>query len=404
MKVLVTSSRMPFAVDMIRKLVEQGVETYTADTFKSAPGSHVKGIAGHFVTASPAHATPQFVDDVVKIVTDHGIDMVLPGFEDTFYLATAHDRLDPITQLFTGTFEQLAHLHDKLTFQELCTEIGLSTPNTKVATTEDEFKAEIATRDQWFARACFSRGGVSLATNAGPLAGRRSPDDVHPTVDNPWIVQNFVEGPMVCSYTVFHGGKVTAHSQYQAPRQWKDSTGIEFEAVDANESLPIVTKLGEHLDYTGQLSFDYVRGPDGLTMIECNPRPTDGILLLPADVVAGALTNPDFPQTLAVTGQKIELRWAVAAQIFTESPKKLPKSIHDLVHVPDAAFSVHDWMPTLYSMLSLGHFERDALKLHGHLFDVMTEDIDWNGTPIDGMSDADRAVLANLASAATSGA
>ena len=401
MKVLVTSSRMPFAVDMIRKLVEQGIEVHASDTFASAPGSHVKGIAAHHVTASPAHATPQFIDDVIKLVGDHQIDMVIPGFEDTFYLATAHDRLDPITTLFTGTFEQLAHLHDKLTFSDMCEQIGLNTPHTKVATNEDEFKAEVAEREQWFARACFLRGGVSVATNTGPLATRRTIDDVHPTVDNPWIVQNFVEGPMVCSYTVFHNGKVTAHSQYQAPRQWKDSTGIEFEAVDANESLPIVTKIGEHLGYTGQLSFDYVRGPEGLTMIECNPRPTDGILLLPADVVAGAITNPDFPQTLAVTGQKIELRWAVAAQIFTESPKKMPKSIHDLVHVPDAAFSIHDWMPTMYSLLSLGHFEKDALKTHGHLFDVMTEDIDWNGTPIEGMSTADQAVLDSLEHAAT---
>ena len=401
MLVLVTSSRMPFVVDMIRKLVEQGVTVYTADTFASAPGSHVKGVAGHFVTASPAHATPQFIDDVEKIVVDHEIDMIIPSFEEAFYLATAHERLSKVTELFVGSFEHLAQLHDKLTFQRMCTEIGLPTPNTKVATTDEEFKAEVASRDQWFARACFSRGGVSLATNAGVLAGRRSVDDVHPTVDNPWIVQNFVEGPMVCSYTVFHHGKVTAHSEYQAPRQWKDATGIEFEAVDAKESLDIVGKLGEHLGYNGQLSFDYVRGPEGLTMIECDPRPTDGILLLPADVVTGAITNPDFAQTLAVTGQKIELRWAVAAQIFTESPKKMPKSIHDLFHVKDATFSVHDWMPTMYSLLSLGHFEKDALKLHQHMFEVMTEDIDWNGTPIEGMNAADAAVLAGLESAAT---
>lgn len=57
MKVLITSSRMPFALAMIRKLAEEGHEVYASDAYELAPGSHSRYLAGHFVTPSRP-ATP----------------------------------------------------------------------------------------------------------------------------------------------------------------------------------------------------------------------------------------------------------------------------------------------------------------------------------------------------------
>ena len=55
-KVLVTSSRMPFALGMVRKLAEAGHEVYAADDYELSPGSHSKYLAGHFVTPRRASA------------------------------------------------------------------------------------------------------------------------------------------------------------------------------------------------------------------------------------------------------------------------------------------------------------------------------------------------------------
>ncbi len=93
MRLLITSSRNPFALDLVRKLAEQGHTVYACDTFNAAAGSHSKYLAGHEVTASPRHETPKFISDVEAIVERHQIDMVVPCFEEAFYLATRHAQL-----------------------------------------------------------------------------------------------------------------------------------------------------------------------------------------------------------------------------------------------------------------------------------------------------------------------
>lgn len=42
MRILVTSSRMPFALGMVRKLASDGHEVYAADDYSLSPGSHSK--------------------------------------------------------------------------------------------------------------------------------------------------------------------------------------------------------------------------------------------------------------------------------------------------------------------------------------------------------------------------
>ncbi len=47
------------------------------------------------------------------------------------------------------------------------------------------------------------------------------------------------------------------------------------------------------------MSLDFVEADDGLMMIECNPRPTDGVLLMSAEELERGLLSPQ-PETLLV--------------------------------------------------------------------------------------------------------
>jgi hypothetical protein len=47
MKVLFTSSRMPFALGLVRKLASDEREIYAADDHLLSPGNHSKYLAGH---------------------------------------------------------------------------------------------------------------------------------------------------------------------------------------------------------------------------------------------------------------------------------------------------------------------------------------------------------------------
>lgn len=400
MRLLLTSSRLPFALSLIRNLAQAGHEVYASDAYEVASGSHSRYLSGSLVTAPPATETEQFVTDVEEFVQANSIERVVPCFEEAFYLATRYERLQAVTDLYTAPFATLARLHDKATFTDLAVELDLPLPATTVARSRDELREQTEALPHWFARACFSRGGVALATNTGPLAEQTKIDDITPTPEQPWLVQPFVDGPMLCTYATLRDGQVLSHLCYRAPRQWQHSTGISFETIDPSPTLPFVRALGAKLGYTGQMSLDFVDSEDGLYLIECNPRATDGALLMEADEVSAALAHdpaqlPAEPD-LIPAGRKQQLDFAVFGQMFTESPSEWPSSIRDLIHVRGSDKGWHDQLPNLYALLTLGHHARLNLRHRQALLAAMADDIAWDGEPIEGMNDSDRALIAAM--------
>jgi hypothetical protein len=395
-RVLVTSSRMPFALDVIRKLGERGHEVFATDSYADSPGNHSRFLTGHFVTASPSGDPEAFAADVERIAQETEIELVLPMFEEVFYLAAQHERISKVTRLYAPPFRTLAQVHDKGTFQELCEKLKIRTPQTVLAHSPTELREAISRFPHYFARAAFSRGGVGLLTNTGPLAGHLSPDDCHPTEANPWLVQEFVDGPMHCTYSALHDSRVASHMSYRAPRQWEHSTGIQFVSVDPVDTLPVVERLGAELGWNGQMSLDFVATDDGLVMIECNPRPTDGVLLMSAEELERGVLAPQAETLLVPEGREEQLDFAVLAQIFREPLKEVPRSIHDLTHVRGTDTGWRDAMPKLYSFLALAHHERLSVKEREQLFVAMAEGITWDGQSIPGLPEKDAAYLEML--------
>jgi glutathione synthase/RimK-type ligase-like ATP-grasp enzyme len=395
-KLLVTSSRMPFALDVIRKLGERGHEVYACDSYEASPGNHSRYLAGHFTTASATEDPQQFASDVERIADVNEIELVLPMFEEVFYLAAQYERLSKVTRLYAPPFQTLAQVHDKGTFQELCDRLEIRTPHTTLAHSPAELKDAIDQYPRYFARAAFSRGGVGLLTNTGPLAGHLSADECDPTEANPWLVQEFVDGPMHCTYSCLHEGGVASHMSYRAPRQWEHSTGIQFLSVDSTDTLPTVEHLGKELGWEGQMSLDFIETDDGLVMIECNPRPTDGVLLMSAEELERGLLAPQDETLLVPPGREEQLDFAVLAQIFKEPLRDAPKSIHDLRKIAGTDKGWRDAMPKLYSFLALARFERLSLRQREQLFVAMSDGITWDGQSIPGLPSDDAAYLAKL--------
>lgn len=395
MRVLVTSSRNTFALDIIRKLGSAGHTVIATDTYAGAMGSHSRFAHAHEVTASPTVATDEFIADIARIVATYEIDLIVPSFEEVFHLAArAHD-LPAGVRLFAGGFAELARLHDKASFQRLVEKAGVPIPETVVATDDASLHAAIARFPRYFARAAFSRGGVALLTNTGPLAGAMSPDECHPTPAQPWIVQPFVDGPMVCSYSVIVDGRVTAHCTYTAPEQWAHSTGILFRSADSTQTLAYVQALIATLDpaFTGQLSFDWVDDGGRLYAIECNPRPTNGVILLDTDAFVAALTGDAETTAVVAPGVEREITIAVIAEAFAEPLRRLGTSVHDIARVADTGRGWHDGLATMWAPASFVHAAKLARGRREAILEALSDDIVWNGEPIAGMSAADAAAL-----------
>lgn len=388
MRVLVTGSRMFFAIDEIRKLGDAGHTVFAADTFRTAPGLHSRDVTERLLVPPPATEPLAFVGAVRDLVREHQIDLVLPQFEEGFYLARHLDEVAADTEVFLAPFDVLARLHDKASFAELVGELGLRIAPTVTVRNQDELREAVGRFDQYFARAAYSRGGVELLTNAGPLAGEIDIATVHPTDTNPWVVQPFVTGTDVCSFSVVHHGRVTGHATYEHPKTIENAGGIEFLSIDAPETLAAASTIAEATGFHGQFSFDYLRDEDGhYWLVECNARPTAGVLLLDTDEFARALAGTEPDPIVAPAGRYHQISVALLRDMV-HNWHEIPRDVHDLFSAPGVYSEDHDPRPLLYAMLSVSHVHqyRKSLDTGKHSRkDIMAAqffDISWNGEDI----------------------
>lgn len=381
---------MPFALAEIRKLGEAGHELFAADTFGASPGNHSNLVSEARVTASPRYATARFVDEIEDFVRARDIELIAPAFEEVFYLTGHRDRFEGLTHLFAAPFDVMARLHDKTRFLALGRELGLSVPETTVVTTHDDLERAIAEYPRYFARAAFSRGGVTLLTNTGPLAGAVDLDECQPSDTNPWVVQEFVEGLDLCSFSVVHHGKVAAHSTYVHPKTLEHAGGIVFESVVEPETLASTRAIVQALGYHGQISIDFMKTDRGMMLVECNPRPTAGVTVMPDEMFVKALTDPDLGRTeVAPAGKRTKLGVALLRDMILNW-REIPADLEELLSSAEDVYAKPgDIVPLLYSFLSLGRlakYRKEVGTGKHKRSDLMASyfyDIVWDGEAIE---------------------
>ncbi len=385
MRALITTSRMPCAIDEIRKLGAQGHQVFATDTFGTAPGSHSKYVAESILTPSPRHATRAFVDAIKEICATRAIDLLVPAFEEVFYLAKYRHEL-PEQLCFFPSFESLARLHDKGKLLALARELDVRVPKSTLVRSQAELGQAIAGGAEFFAKPVFSRGGVDLFTNAGPLAGALSLSDCHPGADAPWIVQEFAHGVDVCTFSIVQHGRITGHSAYVHPREIEHAGGIVFESVDEPECLAIAQRIARATDYHGQLSLDFMKTDAGMVLIECNPRPTAGVHVMSPEMFEAALLDTGG-EKLRTAEPGVLRKYSIALirdmlLHFTEAREDLRYLLSDAKEVvadPD------DLLPALYQVLSYGHviaYRRTLAKRDHKNTELMAayfHDVCWNG-------------------------
>lgn len=390
MNILVTSSRMPFALDEIRKLGRAGHEVLAADTFYSAPGSHSRWVAQHFEVTPPERDADGYLREIDELVRRCEVDFIVPCFEEVFYLSRHRDRIAPRAHLFAADFPLLARLHQKASFHALARELGVAAPVTELVASDDELAAALRRIPRYVARPAWSRGGVEVLANHGPLAGALTMDDCTPTAERPWVVQEYVEGVDLCSFTVARHGRVVAHCTYVHPKEIEHAGGIVFESVADAGVLGCVRRIVEATGYHGQISLDFRRGPRGLLVLECNPRPTAGVHLMPEWMLVWALLGRGERGVPLVVPAGVRRLYASALlRDAMLHPRELPA---DLAYLFSDAADIYaeagDRVPALFQVLSYGQVlsyrlrhhgaERSAAKLMAAYFDG----ISWNGQPI----------------------
>jgi predicted ATP-grasp superfamily ATP-dependent carboligase len=361
---------------------------FAADPLRTAPGGHSRYVTARLRVAPSAKRPARFVDEIARIVGAHDIDLIVPIFEEVFCLARHAADLPPRAALLAADFESLARLHHKGTFNALGRELSIPVPATALATTSDELLA--ATRHRrYFARPAWSRGGLEVLTNAGPLAGLLALDDCRPTPAHPWVVQEFVDGVDLCTFSVARRGRVVAHCAYVHPREIEHDGGIVFESVSAPDSLRYVERIVEATRYHGQLGIDFRRTPRGLVALECNPRPTAGVHLMAdalfVDAVVGAPASA--PRVVAAGTRRMYASALIRDLMLHRGDRRqnlayLLSGTQDVYSPPDdrlpALFQVLSYLPVLLYRARHPWPPRPGTGLVAATFDGIA----WDGEPI----------------------
>lgn len=363
---------------------------FAADTFYSAPGSHSRYVAARYEVVPPEENVDGYIVEIDELVRRWEIHLIVPCFEEVFYLARHRRRLRRRVRLFAADFPLLARLHQKATFRAFADELGLATPATEVVFDSDALARAIARMPRYLARPAWSRGGIEVLANAGPLAGARTIAHCVPTATRPWIVQEYIDGIDLCSFSVARHGHVIAHCTYRHPKAIEHAGGIVFESVIDRDVLACVRRVVEATGYHGQISMDFRRGPRGLVVLECNPRPTAGVHLMPQWMLVEALLGRGDGVPMVVPAGVRRLYASALVRDALLHPRELR---NDLAYLFSDAADIYaeagDRMPALFQVLSYGqvlsyrlrHYggsERSASKLMAAYF----EGIRWNGEPI----------------------
>lgn len=301
--VIVSGARALAALDIMRAFHGSGWRVVAVDSMALPPARFSRAVDRFRRIAGPALQRERFANDVEMILKEAKPDLWIATCEEIFYLAALKAERRPELPLFAPPLEALLAVHDKARFAEAAACVGLAPDETiRLTGKEDVARVSRRARDLVF-KPVWSRFAERVMIQ--PEA--RDLKSLAPSPHDPWIAQTFLPGEEVCTYGIAEAGRLLLHAAYRPRHRVRAGAGIYFEPAADEEIRAAVTALVQSLAWSGQIAFDFRRDALGRwKAIECNPRATSGVHLLPpAALVAafeGAALNLRVPTPPQLNG------------------------------------------------------------------------------------------------------
>lgn len=379
--VLITGARAPIALDLARSFEAAGHHAHLADSIRpwsARLARHAKGRLHHL--SAPRFAFEPFADDLKRLVDDLDPQWIIPTCEEVFYVAEAGARHGFAERVFAPSPAMLRTLHSKFEFAAFARANGAKAPETSQVTSREELAAWRPCASEIVLKPEFSR--FASHTRVRPTLEQF--DAVIPTPEAPWVVQSFAPGEEICIWSASIAGEVVAFAAYKPLWRLGQSASFYFETDNDPALLAMTRTIAKATGASGQLSFDIIRGADGLiTPIECNPRGISGIHLFDSDPrLARAILGEAPLQTSSAEARHLApAMWlfgapsAIAGGKFGAFRRDLARS-KDVLSVP-----CEPWLG-LGALLDAGRFALIGLSRGRSASGQSTDDIEWNGEPI----------------------
>jgi glutathione synthase/RimK-type ligase-like ATP-grasp enzyme len=376
--VLILGGRAPAALDHARRFAHQGWKVFVADSIPCQISGASRAVSATLRIASPRHAPGDFIDDLRRASLTHAIDMIVPTCEEVFFVSRYRERLPAQVRVVADNFDKLREVHSKWRFLSLAQDCGVEVPHSALVTSIEEARDWAATRPVVL-KPEFSRFGVHVR-----LYRQGIPDTAPPLASlGNWVVQAYADGREFCSYSVVDRGRLLAHSVYQPRWRMSTSSSFYFEAARIDAIRGFVERFARKLDFTGQLSFDWIQHDDGrVSVLECNPRATSGCHLFTLDdplpaALDGTLNGMIEPSSSAPRMVSAVMLSAGLLDAFRRG--ELRRWAHDYRAASDVIGTPGDRGPIAGGISDLASYARLALAQRCNMREAATQDIEWDG-------------------------
>jgi hypothetical protein len=356
-----------------------------------------------------------FAATLAHICSREGIDLLIPTCEEIFWVSKGLDILTrdaPNTRVFVENETIMRELHNKYLFNKSLgsgTEKEFECCETELLQDETQFthyvqelinqnekmpnkRINIVLKPVYSRFASQTIVRPTLRTCKELLKLKKSNISQRKQYQTEWIAQEFIEGDLLCTYSVAQHGKLLAHTAYRggvftnsgAP----EGGSITFEQVVDDSVTEWVQQFVASRKFTGQIAFDILKTSNGaLYAIECNPRGTSGIHLFAN--CEKEFTNCFFDDSGELLEPKLEeSHYQVTAAMFIwcicffraiRSWSGLDHWCRTAWKCRDAVWEWWDPLPWFAQFYAGGAPLWKAIQYKIRYVDVFTYDIEWHG-------------------------
>ncbi len=372
---LITGARAPAGLHLARLMHGAGHRVIMADSLRQTISSVSTACDAYEVLPRPIDGLSAYAEAVKQVITRHNITQVIPTCEEVFYLAQIWSDAMP-AQLFAPDISLLARAHNKYDFTQLAQELGLPVPQTYLLTDPADLEKHRAQSRDLVFKPVWSRFATNVLIRPDPRKLT-----FKPTLTTPWVAQEFIKGTELCAYAFATRGQLNGLSIYAPRYRAGKGAAVYFDPVIDPGITDFITTFAAGIDWTGQLSFDFIRTAQGkIYALECNPRAVSGIHFFHnarafSTAFSGhGFADPDIKTPLTVPAAMWIYAFpkAVAGLQFGQFFQDIRCARHALQWDGDPG-------PQKQQLRSVAEIARIALARRISLQAASTFDIEWNG-------------------------
>lgn len=369
-RVMVTGGRAPVALNICKLLKNEDVKVYVAESvfFYICKNTKYKDL--NIKIPKPRQDFEEFKNEVIKVVKKYEIDLIIPTCEETLYFSMIKEEVERETRakVFTMKFNIIDILHNKEKFISYCSSINIKIPKTKV------MEIPKIEGDKIVLKPIYSRFGSKVL-----ILDKNEAKNKLQEIDNGYIAQEFIKGKQICTYAIVQNGNILCLCNYGTSFVVNDGTNILFKYEENYKVRDIVKKIVKDLNFTGQISFDFIESENGeIYPIECNPRTTSGIHLIDSDekIINKIINNEE----ININKDKV---YSIKILMIIEGLKSFKifnkKYKDEMKKSKDVIYDSKDKRPYIDSIISCVYFFLLGLRTRRSVEEAMTYDIEYNG-------------------------